>query len=153
MIEEQARVCGLGRGFVWVQTRSRSTCSHCAGLSSCGAAVVGRWLGRRNVRLRALTRLSLEVGDDVVVGIDEHTLLQGALAVYVVPLAGLLAGAIAGAVLGGEAASIGGGLLGLLAGLVWARVFTDRVHNEARWQPVVLHRLAPAVTQPVPNRL
>ena len=33
-------------------------------------------------------------------------------------------------------------VIGLIAGLLWVRGFTRRIHNDRRYQPVVLRRLA-----------
>ena len=62
------------------------------------------------------------------------------------PLAGLLLGAVVGALMStrllvtGEGLTIGLGIAGLLLGLAWVRGFTRRIHNDSRYQPVVIRR-------------
>ncbi|MFN2308769.1 MAG: SoxR reducing system RseC family protein [Gammaproteobacteria bacterium] len=147
MIEETARVIATEAGFVWVETRRQSTCGGCAAKSGCGTAALAKVLGTRRTRVRAIDRQGVQVGDEVVVGIDESALIRGSLAVYAVPLLGLLAGAVLGGVLsarllvGGEALTLGLGIAGLLAGLIWLKGFTVRIRDDGRYQPVVLRRL------------
>lgn len=147
MIEESAQVVASEGDFVWVETRRQSTCGACAANQACGTAVLSKVLGQRRTRVRALNPGGAQVGDQVVVGLDEAALLRGSVAMYAVPLLALLAGSIIGSLLAkqwllaGEALSIGLGLAGLLAGLVWLRGFTRRIRSDSRYQPVVLRRL------------
>ena len=78
--------------------------------------------------------------------------MRGSLAVYAVPLLLLLAGAIIGELGAGqglwasaEAASLLLGVAGLVAGLLWLRYFSRRIHHDAYYQPVVLRRVADPV--------
>ncbi|MFZ5621302.1 MAG: SoxR reducing system RseC family protein [Pseudomonadota bacterium] len=148
MIEETARVVAAEGEFVWVETQRQSTCGGCAARQGCGTATLAKVLGRRRTRVRALNRDAARVGDRVVVGIDEQALVRGSLAVYAVPLLGLLAGGVLGALLqtrlqlAGEALTLVAGVAGLIAGLLWVKGFTRRIRGDSRYQPVVLRRLA-----------
>jgi len=148
MIEETARVVAAEGEFVWVETQRQSTCGGCAARPGCGTATLAKVLGRRRTRVRALNRDAARVGDRVVVGIDEQALVRGSLAVYAVPLLGLLAGGVLGALvqtrlqLAGEALTLIAGVAGLIAGLLWVKGFTRRIRSHSRYQPVVLRRLA-----------
>lgn len=148
MIEETARVVAAEGEFVWVETQRQSTCGGCAARQGCGTATLAKVLGRRRTRVRALNRDAARVGDRVVVGIDEQALVRGSLAVYAVPLLGLLAGGVLGALLqtrlqlAGEALTLVAGVAGLVVGLLWVKGFTRRIRGDSRYQPVVLRRLA-----------
>lgn len=148
MIEETARVVAAEGEFVWVETQRQSTCGGCAARQGCGTATLAKVLGRRRTRVRALNRDAARVGDRVVVGIDEQALVRGSLAVYAVPLLGLLAGGVLGALLqtrlqlAGEALTLVAGVAGLIVGLLWVKGFTRRIRGDSRYQPVVLRRLA-----------
>jgi sigma-E factor negative regulatory protein RseC len=151
MIEELARVVRVDGEFVWVEIRRTSACGGCAAKAGCGTAVFGRFLGARRVRLRALGASAITVGDGVVIGIRERALVRGSLALYAVPLLGLLAGAAAGQDLAqrllisdSELVSIAAGFLGLAGGFAWVWHFTRRVADDADYQPVILRRMAPA---------
>lgn len=147
MIEETAQVVATEGEFVWVETQRQSTCGGCAARQGCGTATLAKVLGNRRTRVRAINRDGAQVGDRVVVGIDETALIRGSLAVYAVPLLGLLAGAVLGGLLSerllvdGEALTLGLGIAGLSGGLVWLRGFTRRIRSDRRYQPVVLRRL------------
>ncbi len=147
MIEESAQVVAAEGEFVWVETQRQSTCGGCAANKGCGTATLAKVLGQKRTRVRALNRNGAQVGDQVIVGVEEAALLRGSLAVYAVPLLTLLAGSIIGSLLGqqwsleGEALSLGLGGVGLLGGFVWVKGFTRRIRNDSRYQPVVLRRL------------
>ena len=151
MIEELARVMRVEGEFAWVETRRASTCGGCAAKAGCGTAVLGRVLGTRRMRVKAGNLSGIAVGDGVVIGIRERALVRGSLVVYAVPLVGLLGGAAVGRDLAGrllvsdvELFSIGAGVLGLVAGLMWVRRFSRRIANDADFQPVILRRTVPA---------
>jgi sigma-E factor negative regulatory protein RseC len=147
MIEETAQVIATEGEFVWVETQRQSTCGNCAANQGCGTATLAKVLGTRRTRVRAINRDGVQIGDRVVVGIDESALIRGSLAVYAVPLLGLLVGAVLGGLLSerllvsGESLTLGLGIAGLLGGLIWLRGFTRRIRNDSRYQPVVLRRL------------
>ena len=72
-------------------------------------------------RLAITTDLPLREGDELTVAVPEQWLLTGALAVYALPLTGLVAGAIAGDVAAANAGAMLGGAAGFLCG--WAVTF------------------------------
>lgn len=77
MIEEQGRVVATEPGAVWVETVRRSTCSSCSANAGCGQGLMQRLgVGAGRARVRALSDLSLRVGDAVVLGIHEDLLLR-----------------------------------------------------------------------------
>jgi len=147
MIEETARVVEVGPDGVWVETTRQSSCSSCSSKSGCGTATLGKVMGQKSSRIRVLGELQVEVGDQVVIGINDGALVRGSLAVYMVPLLGLIAGAIFGQWLAVQleaAPEIGEAVLGsagLLAGLGWLRIFSRRVSASEDYQPVLLRRV------------
>ncbi len=152
MLEETARVERIEVDEIWVETQRRSTCSSCSVNKGCGTATLAKVLGNRRTLVRVLSDLPLEVGDQVVIGIREQALVRGSLAVYATPLLLLLAGAVMGELgaeqglwAGAEAASILLGLFGLVAGLLWLKVFTRQIQHDVNYQPVVLRRINTAV--------
>jgi sigma-E factor negative regulatory protein RseC len=148
MIEESAQVVATEGEFAWVETQRQSTCGGCAANKGCGTATLAKVLGKKRTRVRALNHSGAQVGDQVIVGVEESALVRGSLAVYAVPLLTLLAGSIIGSLLGkqwlleGEGLALVLGGVGLLAGLAWLKGFTRRISHDSRYQPVVLRRLA-----------
>jgi sigma-E factor negative regulatory protein RseC len=150
MIEETGRVVEVQGDYAWVETVPATTCDSCSARKGCGTSVLASVFGRRRSPVRALNRAGARAGEQVVIGISESSLVRGSLAVYMVPLAGLLVGTLAGRHLGmdllpghAEFASIVGAVAGLLAGLAWLRFFSHASDRDERYQPVVVrHQIA-----------
>lgn len=96
MIEERAVVAETGRGYAWLDIQRRTACGGCEAGGGCGTATLAKlWSGKR-LRVRALSELSLQPGDEVVVGMADGVLLRGALLAYLLPVVLLLVGALLG---------------------------------------------------------
>ena len=141
MIEEQALVVGIEQDKALLEIVRRTPCGLCGQTRGCGISVWGRLLGPRNNVFRAVNQLNAQVGDYVVVGVDEKALLASSLAVYGVPLAMLLAGAAVGTVLApaaGDAWPLAGAGFGLVAGLLWIKGHAAGRGMDVRYRPVIL---------------
>lgn len=156
MLEETAQVVDVNLGEVWVETQRRSACSSCSVNKGCGTAAISRALGNRRSIVRVLASMPLKAGDEVIIGIREHALVKGSLAVYAVPLALLLLGALLGELgaqsflwQSAEAASIVLGLSGFAVGLFWLRRFTRQIRHDSDYQPVVLRKLSGQAAQTI----
>lgn len=154
MLEETARVVAIEGSQVWVETERRSSCSSCSVQKGCGSAALAKVLGQRRSRLRVLSDMPLSAGDRVIIGVREHAVVRGSLAVYAVPLVMLLVGALAGELgarqflwQSAELASIILGITGLAVGVWWLKAFSGRISNNPDYQPVVLRRLAKPVAR------
>lgn len=153
MVEECGRVVAVEDAGVWVATLSRTGCGRCHEAGGCGRQSIFRLFGERQHHVLARivegqtesTAQALKPGDPVAIGIPEGLLLRASLAMYLLPLVGLLTGAVAGHMLGGETASIGLGLAGIAAGFLLARLITRPQLLREEWHPVVLRRLSPGV--------
>lgn len=150
MIEEQGAVVARSGGSVRVRIQRRNACGTCAVQNACGTSFLERYVGRRAVELSALNQANAAVGDQVVIGIPEQSLLKAAAAAYLTPILALLAGALMGETLGGnyaDAASLLGALLGLALAMIWQRRYSVTSVPDA----LILRRLevaASAVTPP-----
>jgi sigma-E factor negative regulatory protein RseC len=145
MIEETGHVVARRGAWAEVETTRRTSCGHCSVNGSCGVALLDRFLGRRSTRLTALNRIEADLGQRVVVGIPEETLLTAATAAYLVPVLALIGGSIVtGEMANGlapeatELFSILGGAAGLFASLWWLSRFGRARRGDARYQAVVL---------------
>ncbi len=152
MIEETGTVVKVESGYAWIETERRSTCGSCSANKGCGTATLARVMGQRRTRVRALDPLEVKPGERVVIGLEEAALVRGSLAVYTVPLLGLLAGALFGdfmaqqlLVASRDGMSILFGAAGALLGIGWLRSFSRRIYNDRRYQPVILRRLETGV--------
>ncbi|MBF3056505.1 transcriptional regulator, partial [Pseudomonas aeruginosa] len=99
-------------------------------------------VGAGRARVRALSDLSLRVGDAVVLGIHEDLLLRASVLFYLFPLLGFFVAALlatrAGLV---EPLIIVSGLAGLLAAWLLVRRHARRHADDPASQPVVLRAL------------
>ncbi len=156
MIEEQATVTRVGDGVAWVRTGRKTACSGCSLNKGCGVSVLERMLGDRHTTLQVVDPLSVQCGDQVIIGIEEQALVKGSMVVYIVPLLAMMLSAITGSALlapwlglPAEGSSIFTGLLGLAGGLAWLSRFSRRIGNDSHYQPVILRKTAQAT---VPDR-
>ena len=147
MIEETGQVVEVHGEFAWVEHERTSSCGSCSVRKGCGTSAIAKVLGQRRVRLRVLNRIDAQIGDQVVVGIEEQGLLRSSLAVYAVPLLGLFAGALAGWLLGtsvfslqSDGLSIAGSVIGFVVALLWLRRFSRHKEQDSGYQPVALRR-------------
>jgi sigma-E factor negative regulatory protein RseC len=142
MIEERAQVLSVSDDQVWVETERQSSCGACAANKGCGTAVLGKVFGARQMRVQVRSQIPLQIGDEVMIGVEENALVKGSLAVYVVPLLMMFLGALSGKwVSSSEHISVLMGLLGLLMGFAWLRVFGSRIRGNIHFQPVVVRLL------------
>jgi len=140
MLEQQATVVAIEEGFVWVETQRQNSCGHCSAHSGCGTATLGKVMGNRVTRVRAVNSLPLDLGEQVIVGLPEQVFVIGSLIIYLLPLVGLFLGA--GLVQfglgrhGAEWLTALGGVAGLMLALLWMRRFSHRF--TIQYLPVVL---------------
>ena len=147
MLEETGRIVDIDGEFALIESERTSTCGACSVRKGCGTGAIAKLLGNRRMQLRVINRINAGVGDYVVIGISESSLVRGSLAVYAVPLAGLFAGALAGHLAGpylqgvsADLLAIGGALTGFVAGLAWLKRFSSATATDEEFQPVVLRR-------------
>ncbi len=141
MIEETGRVIAIEQGAVWVETVRVSACQQCSANKGCGHAVMDRQQAGSRARVRALNHLSLELDQQVVLGLPEGALLRGALMIYLLPLCLLFLGALSGDLLWPSAGAVAGGLGGLGVGFAVNRWYSQRHQYNPAWHPQVLRRL------------
>jgi len=143
VIEETGRVVQVSGDSAWVETERTSTCAGCVAKSGCGTAILSRVMGVRRNRVRALNPVHACTGDRVVIGLQEDALVRGSLAMYLIPLMGLLVGAILGQFSGGtESLSILFAALGFGGGLAWLHWFGRHIRADQHYQAMVLRRVS-----------
>ena len=155
MIEEQAQVIEVKGDQLVLQVQTQSTCGSCAVNKSCGTSVLAKVVGRKFTQFQAENTISAEVGDTVIVGIAEDALLKGSLAMYVVPIMGMLVFALAADYLLLETASrdliiAASGFIGLAFGSLLAKLYFQRQSSARLFLPVVLRK---STTQNAPLRV
>ncbi|MEN8214494.1 MAG: SoxR reducing system RseC family protein [Pseudomonadota bacterium] len=119
MIEERALVIEAHNGVMTVEVQPGTACGSCDAKSACGTSLLSALFKQRVSRMQVDNSVNAEAGDQVIIGIDESTMVSGSVRLYLWPLIGLIGGAIfAQAVINpAEASAIIGGLLGMVLAL------------------------------------
>ncbi|WP_022960996.1 SoxR reducing system RseC family protein [Halopseudomonas pelagia] len=145
MIEEQGRVLSLEPDAAWVETIRRNTCGSCQARAGCGQALLQRLgAGARQGYIRVLRDRSLQVGDQVVIGLPENAIVHASLCMYLVPLIGLFGAAFLAEGLGlAEPWVILAALTGLVSGFFGVRWYAWRQRSNPDMQPRILRIMPP----------
>lgn len=122
MIEEYAIVTGRIDAQATLEIERRTACGLCGQKRGCGNATWGKLLGHNHHTFTAENPINAKVGDSVVVGIDEHAVLNSAFYLYVVPLLAMLAGTVlADHFFNNQFYVVLGAAFGLVLGFLWVK--------------------------------
>ena len=122
MIEEYAVITKRLDDHVMLEIERRTACGLCGQKRGCGNATWGKLLGHESHEFPADNAIGANVGDSVVVGIDERIVLRSALYLYVIPLLTMLAAAVLAELLfDNQFYVILGAASGLLLGFAWVK--------------------------------
>ncbi|MGR0280111.1 SoxR reducing system RseC family protein [Marinomonas dokdonensis] len=122
MIEESGTVLATEAGYAEVETIRTSSCTACRARHACGHHAIAQVSSTNRMRMKAIDPLQVSVGQKVIVGIPEDTLLQASMWMYMVPLLGLVIGAVLPSLWGGSAGiAVVLSILGFIAGLAFAK--------------------------------
>lgn len=90
---EWGRVIGLDDDSIWLETIQQSSCSSCSAKSGCGFGLMNEQRKGRRQQLkldRKPQHQHLQLGDEVVLTLPDHTLVSTVLWVYLLPLFSML---------------------------------------------------------------
>lgn len=122
MIEEHAIVLDRHNSQATLEIERGTACGLCGQTRGCGNATWGKLLGHKSHAFQAENPINANVGDSVVVGINEQAMLHSVFLLYVVPLLCLLIGAIlADVFLHNELMVILSAVAGLTIGFLWVK--------------------------------
>jgi len=149
MIEQIATVVAVKGDSAWVETQRQSACGACSMNKGCGAGLFAKAFGFDSPQLKVTHIQGVEVGDHVVVGIDEQALVRGSFAAYMMPILFMLGFALLGETLfsawlavESDFASVLSGMLGLVVGLMWLKRHSRHIDRDRRYQPLILQKAA-----------
>lgn len=148
LVEGTARVVSVDGDTAWLEPEQTTSCGTCVSAKACGAKSghSAGWLVAR--RFAVDNDYGLEVGDRVVIGISDQTLLRASMTAYGLPLLSLFAaGFVAKSMGGGDAVCAAAAIGGLLFGMVAARLRARRLSERGELAPRFLRR-APAIVPP-----
>lgn len=142
MIEGTAHVVAVEGNMVWLVPETGSSCGGCASAEACGSKGIGSMASRLEARrFQLVNDAGLRVGERVVVGIREKTLLRASLTAYAIPLATLfLSGALAQWFAGNDMITMASMIAGLILGLGLSRLGAGRLLVRGELAPRFLRR-------------
>ena len=142
LLESVARVVAVDGGTVWLEPEPKASCSGCMSLAMCGAKGGGiRALQARRFPLTDAPRL--RIGERVVVGLPEGSVLRASATAYAVPLALMIGVGIVAQTNGAD--DLTGALAmagGLAVGLLIARFIAGRLAGRGDLSPRFVRRAA-----------
>lgn len=148
MIEGIAQVVAVEGNMAWLVPDVGSSCGGCASAAACGSKGIGTTASRLEARrFSMVNEAGLRVGERVVVGIRENSLLRASLTAYAVPLTTLLsAGALAQWAVGSDTVTMAAMIAGLAFGLGLARLGAGRLLVRGELAPRYIRRASPGET-------
>lgn len=114
---------------------------------SCGTGVVTKAIGNKTLSWHLRTPKSVKVGQVVEIGFPEASLIKSAMAVYLLPLFGLILGAVIGNFLlapltaGGEGITILASVLFAAGGMWLAKRVSRPLEDESKRQVTLIRVL------------
>lgn len=90
MIEEVATVTAIDGDVITVKSTIKSTCHSCHQQDDCGSGQIAKAIPHKALTTKLTTSLALNIGDEVVLGLPEGSILSSAFEVYMLPLFGLV---------------------------------------------------------------
>jgi len=147
MITETATVISIENNQTWIETHRRTACGQCSANKGCGTSVLSKVVGNKLSKMKAINKINAKVGDEVVVGLNENSLLKGAFMTYLSPLLHLFFFAFIGQYLANtlqmannELWVILSAVLGFYLGMRKLKGFSTGISNDEDYQPVILKK-------------
>lgn len=147
MITENAIVISVENDQTWIETQRKSVCGQCSASKGCGTSVLSKVLGNRLSKMKAINKINAKVGDEVVVGLNEKSLLKGAFMIYMMPLLFLFSFSIVGQLISNnlqiensELLIIVFAVLGFYLGMKRVKSFSKSIEKNEDYQPVILRK-------------
>lgn len=122
MLEEYAIVTACQGKQATLEIERRTACGLCGQKRGCGNAAWGKLLGHDSHAFSADNPINAQVGNSVVVGINESAVLSTSFYLYGVPLLSLIAGTVlANSVFTNQLIVMLGAIVGLTLGFLWVK--------------------------------
>lgn len=150
MITEQAIVVSCTKDETWIETQRKSACGQCSANKGCGTSVLSKVLGNKFSKMKAINKIEAKVGDNVIVALNESTLLKGAFMTYMLPLLYIFAFSLLGqfaasllSMQNNELLVIAFAILGFYFSLKKLKRFSLSIADDESFQPVIIKKAEP----------
>lgn len=147
MITESAIVVSIDNDQTWIETQRKSTCGQCSASKGCGTSVLSKVVGNKLSKMTAINNINAQVGDEVIVGLTEQSLLKGAFMAYLSPLLYLFLFSFMGQFISGELQFVNNEFLtiafavfGFYLGMRKLKHFSTSISEDENYQPVILKK-------------
>jgi len=147
MITENATVVSIENNQTWIETQRKSACGQCSANKGCGTSVLAKVVGNKLSKMKAINKINAQVGDEVIVGLNEKSLLKGAFMTYMSPLLYLFLFSFVGqfiadtlVVAESELLVIIFALSGFYLGMRKLKNFSAAISEDENYQPVILKK-------------
>lgn len=152
MITENAIVVAIDGEQTWIETQRKSTCGQCSASKGCGTSVLAKVIGNKLSKMKAINKIDAQVGDEVVVGLSEHSMLKGAFMAYLSPLLYLFLFSFIGQFVfnklqysdNSELTVIAFAVFGFYVGMRKLKHFSASISDDENYQPVILKKSTPS---------
>ncbi|THB64303.1 MAG: hypothetical protein D6B27_10665 [Gammaproteobacteria bacterium] len=146
MIEEIVKVAAVNGDEVTIESLRKSTCGGCSVKNGCGAGILADYFNRKEgvISMTLKNSIGAKRGDNIVIGIDESSVVQGSFIVYIVPLLFMFVFTVIGLLISKSAEiqsdwlQIVFGIFGLAVGLGCLYIYNSRKNGESRFTPKIL---------------
>lgn len=137
LVEGVAHVVALEGDTAWLAPEQGAGCGGCPSAPTCGSKAMNTASGRLEARrFQLVNDAGLRIGDRVVVGVRENTVLRASMTAYMIPLATLLiSGTLAESIAGDDFVTVAVMLAGLALGLWLARLCARRLTGRGELTP------------------
>lgn len=147
MITENAIVVSIDNNQTWIETQRKSVCGQCAANKGCGTSVLSKVIGNKFSKMKVINKINAQVGDEVVVTLNEQSLLKGAFMTYLLPLLYLFLFSFFGQfisqnlqVQNSELLIIAFAVLGFYFGMRHVKRFSESIVENENYQPVIVKK-------------
>lgn len=147
MIEETAIVESVNHYEVGIVTTRNSACGGCQQKDGCSTSVVAKFFGEKKIHLKVSSQISVDVGDEVIIGVDEKQFLTLTLLTYLVPILGLFMFALLGQWYSNVSQAdhefwiISFGFVGFVAGVLYNKLYMKHSGLFRYVKPVLLKKI------------
>lgn len=147
MITENAIVVSIDNNQTWIETQRKSACGQCSANKGCGTSVLSKVIGNKLTKIKAINNINAQVGDEVVIGLNEQSLLKGAFVVYMLPLILLFLFSFVGQLVSdnlliqnNEFLIILFAVTGFYLGMRKVKSFSTSIAKNEKYQPIILKK-------------
>lgn len=126
MLETRVLVMQTSQDATWVQPLQTGSCEQCKG-KGCGSSKLGQLFCSKPRQFQVDNPIAAQIGDEVIVTVQEGAILRGIGLVYILPLVFLVVAAMSvSRISTNELYSAAAGSLGLVLGFVLAKWLSSR---------------------------